>query len=64
MTPELRIKLHSRTPILADLARLRWIESELAVRSGLVVWIDADTLEVDPAWSVPDSEHTVFGGEC
>ena len=64
VTPELRIKLHDRTPILADLARLRWIESELAVRGGLVVWIDADTLVVDPAWSVPDSEHTVFGEEC
>ena len=44
--PELRTKLHDRTPILADLARLRWIESELAARDGLVVWIDADTLVV------------------
>ena len=56
--PELRAKLHDRTPILADLARLRWIESELAARDGLVVWIDADTLVVDPDWRVPDSEHT------
>ena len=64
VTPDLCAKLQQRMPILADLARLRWIESELAVRGGLVVWIDADTLEVDPAWSVPDSEHTVFGGEC
>ena len=64
MTPELRAKLHDRTPILADLARLRWIESELAARGGLVVWIDADTLVVDPDWCVPDSEHTIFGEEC
>ena len=64
VTPELRTKLHDRTPILADLARLRWIESELAARGGLVVWIDADTLVVDPDWCVPDSEHTIFGEEC
>jgi len=64
VTPELRTKLQHRTPILADLARLRWIEAELAARGGLVVWIDADTLVVDPSWRVPDSEHTFFGEEC
>ena len=64
VTPELRAKLHDRTPILADLARLRWIEAELAARGGLVVWIDADTLVVDATWHVPDSEHTIFGEEC
>ena len=64
VTPELRTKLHDRRPILADLARLRWIEAELAARGGLVVWIDADTLVVDPDWCVPDSEHTIFGEEC
>jgi len=62
--PELRAKLQQRTPILADLARLRWIESELAARDGVVVWIDADTLVVDPDWCVPDSTHTFFGEEC
>ena len=64
VTPELRTKLHDRRPILADLARLRWIEAELAARGGLVMWIDADTLVVDPDWCVPDSEHTIFGEEC
>ena len=64
VTPELRAKLHDRTPILADLARLRWIESELAARGGLVVWIDADTVVVDPTWRIPDSTHTFFGEEC
>ena len=64
VTPELRTKLHDRRPILADLARLRWIEAELAARGGLVVWIDADTLVVDPDWCVPDSENTIFGEEC
>ncbi len=64
VTPELRTKFQHRTPILADLARLRWIEAELAARGGLVVWIDADTLVVDPTWYVPDSEHTIFGEEC
>ena len=61
---ELRNKLRDRKPILADIARLRWIESELAARGGLVAWIDADTLVVDPTWRTPDSEHTVFGEEC
>ena len=64
VTPELRAKLHDRRPILADLARLRWIEAELATRGGRVVWIDADTLVVDSAWRVPDSAHTFFGEEC
>ena len=64
VTPELRAKLQQRTPILADLARLRWIESELAARGGLVVWIDADTVIVDPTWRIPDSTHTFFGEEC
>jgi hypothetical protein len=64
VTPELRAKLHDRTPILADLARLRWIESELAARDGLVVWIDADTVVVDPTWRIPDTTHTFFGEEC
>jgi hypothetical protein len=64
VAPELRAKLHDRKPILADLARLRWIEAELAGRDGLVVWIDADTLVVHPDWCVPDSEHTIFGEEC
>ena len=64
VTPELRAKLHDRIPILADLARLRWIEAELSERGRLVVWIDADTLVVDPTWRVPDSTHTFFGEEC
>jgi hypothetical protein len=64
VTPGLRAKLQDRTPILADLARLRWIEAELSERGGLVVWIDADTLIVDPTWRVPDSTHTFFGEEC
>jgi hypothetical protein len=64
VTPELGAKLRDRTSILADLARLRWIEAELSARGGLVVWIDADTLVVDPSWRVPDSEHTFFGEEC
>ena len=64
VVPEFRDKLYGRTPILADLARLRWIESELAVRGGLVVWIDADSVVIDPTWRTPDSTHTFFGEEC
>ena len=64
VVPEFRDKLYGRTPILADLARLRWIESELAVRGGLVVWIDADSVVIDPTWRIPDSTPTFFGEEC
>jgi hypothetical protein len=64
VTPGLRAKLHDRKPILAYLARLSWIESELAVPDGLVVWIDADTLVVDPIWHILDWTHTFFGEEC
>ena len=62
--PDLRAKLHDRKPILADLARLRWIESELSARGGLVVWIDADTVVVDRTWRIPDSTHTFLGEKC
>ncbi len=62
--PDLRAKLHDRKPILADLARLRWIESELSARGGLVVWIDADSVVVGPTWRLPDSTHAFFGEEC
>ena len=62
--PDLRAKLHDRKPILADLARLRWIESELSARGGLVVWIDADTVLVDRTWRIPDSTHTFLGEKC
>ena len=41
VTSESRDKLQHRSPILADLARLRWIESELAACGGLVVAPDA-----------------------
>ena len=64
VAPDIRAKLQNRKPILADIARLRWIESELAARGGLAAWVDADTLVVDPTWRVPDLEHTVFGEEC
>ena len=53
VAPERRKKLMGRTPILADLARLRWIESVLSQRGGLVVWIDADSLCLDPSWRLP-----------
>jgi hypothetical protein len=64
VAPERRKKLMGRTPILADLARLRWIESVLSQRGGLVVWIDADSLCLDPSWRLPGTEHTFFGEEC
>ena len=45
VTPELRAKLHDRTPILADLARLRWIEAELAVAALEMLKANARRLE-------------------
>ena len=64
VTPELRAKLRNRKSILADLAWLRWIESELAGCGGLVVWIDVDTLVVDPTLYVPDSTQRFLGEDC
>ena len=44
--------------------QLQWIESELAVRGELEVWVDSDTLVVDPTWHVTGWTHTFFGEEC
>ena len=64
VTPDLYAKPRQRTPILADFPRLQWIKWELAVRGGMVVWVDADTLVVDPTWHVPDWTHRFSGEEC
>ena len=64
VAPALQKKLIGRTPILADLARLRWIESVLSERGGLVVWVDADSLCLNPSWQLSTTEHTFFGEEC
>ena len=44
--------------------QLQWIESQLAVRGELEVWVDSDTLVVDPTLHVTDWTHTFFGEEC
>lgn len=62
--PPLRKKLLARKPILADLARLDWLSSVLADRGGRALWIDADTLNLDPDWSLPETSHSFFGEEC
>ena len=62
--PSLQEKLAGRGPILADLGRLRWMESNLAEHKGMVFWIDADTINLDPEWSIPEHSHSVFGEEC
>ncbi|MEM7001423.1 MAG: hypothetical protein AAF529_11595 [Pseudomonadota bacterium] len=42
-------KVGARLPIAADLARLKWIESVLHTEDyDLVVWLDADTLIIEP----------------
>lgn len=64
VTAPVREKLMARKPILADLARLTWLSSVLAERGGRAIWIDADTLNLDSDWSLPETSHSFFGEEC
>lgn len=59
-----RNKLAARTPILADLARLLWIQQAHTEGGEWVLWLDADTLVIDNRWRPSPSEHTVLGEEC
>jgi hypothetical protein len=61
---ELRDKLAERTPVLADLARLLWLRDCHAAGHEWVMWVDADTLVLDPAWRPSPGSHTQFGEEC
>jgi hypothetical protein len=48
LDPDLRRRTAAQLPIAADLARLAALEQALAEGWGAVVWIDADTLVLDP----------------
>lgn len=51
-------------PIMADLARLYWIRDLHRQGHDWVLWLDADTLVVDPGWFPQLVGHTQFGEEC
>lgn len=57
-------KLKGRTPIIADLARLRLMQRYLETSGGHVLWIDADSLIVNPDWSPNLHAVAGFGEEC
>ena len=58
-----RQKLEGRGPILADLARLIHARSALQEGYEAVIWGDADTLIIDPAWQPKTPSHSIFGHE-
>ena len=59
-----RGKVDGRGAILADLGRLLLIQDHLQKKGGQAIWLDADTLCVDPLWSPPADLHSFFGEEC
>ncbi|MEK9928857.1 MAG: hypothetical protein VW524_11615, partial [Halieaceae bacterium] len=63
VAPDLRAKLRDRTPILADLARLELIQHHLDQEGGQALWIDADSLVLNPHWSPALDSPASFGQE-
>lgn len=63
IAPDLRAKLRDRTPILADLARLELMQQHLDQEGGQALWIDADSLVLDPHWSPALDSPASFGQE-
>ncbi len=59
-----RRKVDGRGPILADLGRLLLMQDHLQKEGGQAIWLDADTLCVNPLWSPPTGVHGFFGEEC
>lgn len=56
-------KVGHRTPILADLGRLYWLRDTLEQLGGVAIWIDADTLCLEPSWRPGLPAHAAFGEE-
>ena len=56
-------KVGRRMPILADLGRLYWLRDTLAEQGGVAIWIDADTLCIDPSWRPALPAVAAFGQE-
>lgn len=63
VAPDLRAKLQDRTPILADLARLELMQQHLDQEGGQALWIDADSLVLNPHWSPALDSPASFGQE-
>jgi len=63
VAPDLRVKLQDRTPILADLARLELMQQHLDREGGQALWIDADSLVLNPGWSPTFDSPASFGQE-
>ena len=63
VAPDLRAKLRDRTPILADLARLELMQQHLDQEGGRALWIDADSLVLNPHWSPALDSTASFGQE-
>lgn len=59
-------KLAGRNPIKADIGRLDLLHTCLtgAEAPDSAVWVDADTLCIDPTWTPDLSADSVFGEEC
>jgi len=62
--PAYRSKVGNRPPIMADLARLDLMLEHLQCHGGTALWVDADTLCVDPDWCPDLDSHAGFGEEC
>ena len=63
VAPDLRAKLRDRTPILTDLARLELMQQHLDREGGQTLWIDADSLVLNPHWSPALDSPASFGQE-
>ena len=63
VAPELRAKLKGRTPILADIARLELMQQHLDKEGGQALWIDADSLVLNPHWCPVFDSPASFGQE-
>ena len=63
VAPDLRVKLRDRMPILADIARLELVQQHLDREGGQALWIDADSLVLNPHWSPVFDSPASFGQE-
>ncbi|NCZ64215.1 MAG: hypothetical protein EBY62_10580 [Cellvibrionales bacterium] len=63
VAPDLLVKLQDRKPILADLARLELIQQHLDQEGGQALWIDSDSLVLNPRWSPALDSPASFGQE-
>lgn len=59
----IREKLWRRKPVLADLARLRLMINFMERSEESVIWLDADSLVLDPSWRPHTPSGVSFGEE-